>query len=490
MTRVLIPDSWHFHRRNFAALFDALRADGIPWWRSRARRRWWKRHGDYRAFAGRLAPHLRRLEPLDAEALIELRHAGVPVFACARSELMCLLLPRPGWRDGGYANDAATVLRRAIADPEDRRDLLLCMAAACDWIDHWTALLRRRGPFTHALAFSGSYIYTRTLQEVGRAAGLRLFALESFFTGNEFYFEERATPLANRSQLGDPAFRARLALPQDQDLRDRLRAEAQRRLAAMRNKNVKVAVGQPVPPPFPGSSAGTVLIVGQVLNDFSLIETPSAEASSLATYRRLITGILERTDRNVVFKAHPWERRRPGLRRPLTLELLQETAAALPPGQRARLRLVEREPISGLFPHVEHAVGLCSQGLLEACQAGLKPVQLGHAFFGGQGFTHDYADPDAFVADLAAGRVAGALELDEYRLFEDFLVRALVLHLVPNAREGVDKIRARLAAPDAVADPAALAAALPEPSSGAPLRDWIVEIAQNPLPWLRRLARL
>ncbi len=442
--RVLIPDTWHFHRRNFAAFYDHAKAARLDLWVERSRWRWWKRHGDYRAFAGRLAPHLDVLRDMDAASLMTVEHHGVNLFAVARSELLCLLLPR--WTDGAGPNDDAALLARA--GETERKDLLLCRAAARAWIGFWQQVLRDRGPFTHALAFSGSYIYTRALQEVGRRAGLRLFALESFFTGNDFYFEERATPLSNRSLLGDTAWTTRLELPEDSDLRGRVRAEAHRRLAGMRNKNVRADTSVLVPPPFADKGGGTVLVIGQVLNDFSLIETPGLpELSSPLVYRALIGGILHRTNCTVVFKAHPWERRRPNVAAPMTLDLLRHWAEGLPADQRARLKLVEAEPIGGLFPHVDWAVALCSQGLLEAAQAGLKPVQLGRAFFGGQGFTHDYRDVDGFVADLAAGRVASRLSLAEYRAFEDFLARALVLHLVPNTAEGARKIAARLAEP-------------------------------------------
>lgn len=443
--RVLIPDTWHFHRRNFSALYDYFAAADVRIWVEKKRSHWWKQHGDYRGLARQLAPHRTALDGLGLAELAVAEHRGINLFDVARAELLCLLLPR--WSDGAGPNDAAVILARAWASAEDREDLLLCLAAARDWIEFWTRTLSARGPFTHALVFSGSYIYTRALQEVGRNAGLRLFALESFFTGNEFYFEERSTPLANQSRLADPNWIPRQSLPDDPGDRARLRADAHRRLAGMRNKNVRPAPMALVAPPFRDKGGGTVLVVGQVLNDFSLIETPTPELSSPAVYRRVIGQILERTDCTVVFKAHPWERKRPNIKGAMTLDILERWAKGLPEERRSRLRLVEAEPIGGLFAYADYAVALCSQGLLEAAQAGLKPVQIGGAFFGGAGFTHDYADVDGFVSDLAAGRVEGRLRLAEYRAFEDFLVRALVFHLVPNAPEGVAKIAARMGEP-------------------------------------------
>lgn len=488
--RLLVPDTWHFHRRNFLPLFRWIRQSGAALRVDRSRRRWWKRHGDYRGLAQRLDRHVAALSRLSADELLARRHHDIPVFACARSELLCLLLPRPHWIAGGSANDEEAVLRRAFVHAEDRTDLLLCMAAAENWIDHWRGLLAGDPAITHALVFSGSYIYARTLQQVGTRAGLRLFCLETFFTGNEFYFEERGTPLPNRSLLADPSWYARLALPDDVAIRARLRAEAHRRLAAMRSRNVPAPRRMPVLPPA-AIDTQTLLVVGQVLNDFSLIETPLPEASSIATYRELIEGVLDRTGFDVVFKAHPWERRRPRIGRPLTLETLSAWRDGLPERWRSRLRLAEQEPLATLLPRASHVVSLCSQGLLEACEAGLKPCQIGSAFFGNKGFTSDFDGAGAFVDALACGAVRGTLDLAEYRLFEDFLVRALLLHLVPNAAEGATTIGERLTHRSHVPDATGIVRALPadEPTEDPGLLVWIAEIVRNPRPWLHMLKR-
>ena len=88
-------------------------------------------------------------------------------------------------------------------------------------------------------------------------------------------------------------------------------------------------------------------------------------------------------------------------------------------------------PIEELLRYADWAVSLSSPEMLLACAAGLKPVQIGRAFFGGKGFTHDFSGEDGFLSALCDGRIEPQLSLDEYRRFEDFLIRALVLHLVP-----------------------------------------------------------
>ncbi|HVT30956.1 MAG TPA: hypothetical protein VHE81_23320, partial [Lacipirellulaceae bacterium] len=312
------------------------------------------------------------------------------------------------------------------------------------------------------------------------------FTQETFFTGNDFYFEERSTPLPNQSQLRDPIYRQRLVLPEDPDLTDRLRAEAQVRFRMKRNKNVRADAMAVLPPPFGHNSSATVLVLGQVLNDFSVIETPLEEMSTIAIYQRLIGGLLENSGHSVIFKAHPWERRRPNLMAPVTFDRMRAWRERLPGPWRKRLKIMEREPLGSLFPYVDWAVGLNSQGLIEAAQAGLKPIQLGAAFFGEQGFTHDRVLDDGLIADLAAGSLAGRLNLIEYRALEEFLVRTLVLHLISDRPEGVAKIAKRLAEPNHIPDLGEVLFTQREPRRK--LLDWTAAIAANPFAFLR-LAR-
>jgi hypothetical protein len=430
--RVLLPDNWHFHRRNFSALFEALRHHRVTTFIDRSGWRLWKAHGHYEAHRSLLAKWMPDIAPLSRAEISAFEHRGINLLACIRSEMMCRLLPLWGVDQAFGPNTDDNMLERTWSDPHTRQMLHLCMAAACFWIEHWEDRLKRRGPFSHALVFSGSYIYTRALQEVASRTGVRVFTLEGFFTGHAFYLEERTTPIANNSLVATDSFLERLTLPEDPVARARLRGEALRRLAEMRNKNVRADKAALVPPPFKARGTGAVLIVGQVMNDFSLIETPLSEASSVACYRRIIARLLAETDMTIVFKAHPWERKRHNLRVPVTLTSLAAFIAQFEPAQRARIKLIESEPIDAIFGHVDWVVGLCSQGLLEACRAGFKPMQAGRAFFARRGFTHDFETVDRMVDALVARDRPAQLSLEEYQRFEDFLVQTLVLHLVGN----------------------------------------------------------
>ena len=92
---------------------------------------------------------------------------------------------------------------------------------------------------------------------------------------------------------------------------------------------------------------------------------------------------------------------------------------------------------------MSHAVaGLNSQSLIEAGFHGFKSIQFGDAFYGKKGFTHDFTlgQVSEVVNSLRQGNLAGTLTLNEYRLFEDFLVSALQRYLVSCHDSGVSRL--------------------------------------------------
>lgn len=483
--RILIPDNRHFHRRNFPMLLALIKADGIRTWREKSHRGWWSRHGDYQGLRAPLAPHIARIEQAPPGEWLELETGGINLFSCARAEIFCKLLPLPHCIDlDGSASDDA-FLHRVVFHPESRDTVVLCLAAADYWLRFWARTLEAKGPFSHVLAFSGSQIYNRALLALAARQSIESFVLESFFTGNECYFERRSTPIANQSMLRDPDYVQGLVAREVESTLDQFRGEAFRRFSMMANKNARPVRGL-LKAPF-RNRRPTVLIVGQVLNDYSLIETPTSHFSAVAFYTRLIVRLLDETDANVIFKAHPWERKRPNLEDSVTLNALRRMADGLPEDQRARLVFYEFEAIGELFAFADWVTGLCSQGMLEACHAGLKPVQMGKAFFGGHGFTFDVDQPEELIELIGSDDQEGRLSLAEYRRFENFMAVALVVHLVPNTAEGMSKMRERLSRPQAAPTAPDIYEQLLAPRPVTP--GWR-EFISNPVPWALNLFHL
>jgi hypothetical protein len=435
---ILVADTLHFSPRKFPPLYDFAARRGVRIWAEKSRSAWWERADGYHSLADKLAPHCPGLEGLTPPALMSHRYRDIDVFSCARVELL-RLLPQH-WAEAPTADGGGEPIAGDFAGAQQRREVLLCMAAAQDWIDFWHRIFDRNGPFSHAVVHRGGAIHSRTLLEVASRRGVRTFVADRFATGSHFFFEERTAPVAESSLLADPGWYAQLALPSDRSLRERLRAEAYRRLAPIRAAVVARPRREDLAAPFGDSATGIALVVGQPIGELSLLDMPLPGCAAPAICRRMIAGLLDRTDFQVVLQ----------LDGPPLAPLVDAWRGTLPPQQRARLHTGAVAPLDILLPQAKLVVSGSAALTLAACRAGLKPVQLEPTALAGKGFTNDFADPDDFLDDLCAGRVDLGLSLDEYRGFEDFLARLMVLHLVPDGEEGAAKIAARLAEPNHV----------------------------------------
>jgi hypothetical protein len=431
---ILVADTRHFSQRRFPPLYGFAAKNNVPIWAEKSRSAWWERVDGYRRFADRLAPHRRSLQGLSLAQLKAHRYRGIGVLACASDEMLCLLSRR---RQAGPAPESnAAAIAQALAAADGREELLLCMAATQDWVDFWHRLLDRKGPFLCAVVDRGRAIHSRTLLEVASVRGIRTFVTDRFPIGRHLFFEERSPSGAHLSALADPDWCRRLVLPSDLAERERVRAEAHRRLAPIRAAVAARPASEELAAACNPPAGDMALVLGGSPEEPSLLDPPLAEAAPPTLCRRLIAGILDHTDLRAVFHA--------GV--PLATRL-GAWRDALPASEQGRFRLAGTARLEILLSQAKLVVSLSAPLTFAACRAGLKPVQFGRTVLAGRGFTHDFAGPDEFRDKLAAGPLDGVLSLGEYRRFEDFLARLVLLHLVPEGDEGVRKIAARLAEP-------------------------------------------
>ncbi|MEE3683914.1 capsule biosynthesis protein, partial [Actinobacillus pleuropneumoniae] len=107
--------------------------------------------------------------------------------------------------------------------------------------------------------------------------------------------------------------------------------------------------------------------------------------------------------------------------------------------QQECIKIVDHYSIKKLFKQSDFIISLNSQGLLEAAFDGIKPIQLGNAFYGKKGFTYDYdfLDIDQLVNDLVVNKLTPTLSLEEFDLFEEFITILLQKHAVSIHASGV-----------------------------------------------------
>lgn len=428
----LLADDIHLHERNFKPLFIYLRARDAPIRVHTTHSDLKRCQGDYESITA-LDAYVAPLRAMSDDSLFAASHPfrGSPIrlFPLCRSEVLSYTLAtRDHWHESPVPIDERALFDRLAL--RDREILYRNLAAAAFWIDEWNRFLASAPLPTHAFAFSGSSTYTRVLLEICRMTQMRAFVVESTFTGREFYLEERYRGIANRSDIRHRSVRDAISLPTSQAALMAQRAIACERIRITENKNVT----QPQTaerPSFPDPSRPTLLIIGQVVNDFSIVEQTHGYLSSIAFYQELVMRTLEETSYNVVFKAHPWERRKVHVGRPLTRQLMSAFHQRLPHDLRDRFSVREDDNLLMLASGVDRIALLNSQAGIElAFHEGLKPSTFGAPFYGDAGFTDDYERIDDFIADVRSGRTRAVLTLREYEDLHTFLIKCLVHHVL------------------------------------------------------------
>ncbi|MEM7317851.1 MAG: hypothetical protein AAF408_02395 [Pseudomonadota bacterium] len=452
--RIALADSFHIHDRNFPSFFNFLERDehevSVLLERGTDGFELITCTGDYSNIEDKVSPVLARalrswaaeFAAMEADALYDAKIGHLRIWPLCRSELLAFLLTRNNWQTEVWRKDDREIFDKAYA--EDRQTLALNMGVAAFWLNHW--MHGRKALFKqHACCvFSGSMTYTCTLLELLRRSPTRAFVMESTFTGNDYLFEEAYHPVANNLGVQFANLRRQRRQPEIEEpgQYDREVIKARNKVFDARNKNVTQPPAQALPA-FP-ESRPQVLIAGQVCNDFSLIEDGFPYVSSIPVYRALILALLEQTDCNIIFKAHPWEHKKVHLKGAKTFDALARFVAELPAEQRARILLVEDVNLQALIQNSNHFITLCSQAGIEAAlYGGLRPVVLGRAFYSGAGFTSDCPDIDSVVAAVQAGN--GLLGLEGYKAFNRFLVDMLQHGTISVHPSGVSKLALKFA---------------------------------------------
>lgn len=430
-TKIIFSDNLHFHERNFKSLFDYISANKIEHAFMNPHKPMLSAFGNYYQFNDFIVSHKYLLESLNCKQLMGFTYKGIPIFSTCKSELLCYLLPKFNWRGSEVFNIDEEIIEKSFN--ENYEDLLNNMAATIYWIDFWYQELGRYKIHDFCCVFSGSNIYSNTLLQILKTHVTTPLVLESFFTGNEYYVEKKYESLPNNSDLKFKTIFESYELPTDRYEYAKLKNKAINKIVLSNNKNVKQ-------PEINDSDAfelpiNYILIGGQVLNDYSTINT-QYQLNSIKTYINVIQTLLEHTSYDIVFKAHPWEEKKNNIRSPLTYNEIMKFRASLSKKDQSRLYVVNHSNLNKLISNASGFITICSQSALEAAHNGLKPVIIGSAFFDGYGFTSNYPSVIDFDNAQKNKSVSYTMSLEEYVAYEKFIVISLCMHLVSVHKSG------------------------------------------------------
>ncbi|HEV2336096.1 MAG TPA: hypothetical protein VGS13_11400 [Stellaceae bacterium] len=160
---------------------------------------------------------------------------------------------------------------------------------------------------------------------------------------------------------------------------------------------------------------GVIVICDQAAIRSPLIDAGPTDSDQPGAYIELFSGILASKELDILF--HTTGRDRDHR---VTAAAIERWRQQLPAAWQARFRVVETALLDALLGDADLLVSFASPALVAGCRRGLKPVQIGRALIGSEGFTHIFGDGAAFVDWLARGEVRARLSLDEYSEFARF----------------------------------------------------------------------
>ena len=441
--KILLCDNYHINKKNFNSLFVALKGDSFSF------RVALDSGSKDEALA--LDPslfeknqlhqkYISHVKGLTKQQLLMLSHRNVNVFDIARDEALSRVLATDHWHAEEIPKDRADVFHHFWK--VDRQVLHLYCALSMYWLDFWAdfpGILT----YKHCFVFSGSSIYSKSLLNYLKYSGVKCYVLESFMTGEDYFLEERHSPISNASQIQfTTVYSATKRKPEDYfsdaNLRDQIRVF--NKLNDMRNKNVKQPAVQAIPAHLKDKKI--TLILTQVVNDYSIISGDGIILQTVYLYKMLIEKILKDTDSHIIVKCHPWEKKKLA-GGGFTALALSKWAESLSKDKRSRITIFDEFNIRQLIEISKHVVTICSQSAIEAALLGKKPITIGGAFYDVGGITNKCLDVNEAVHQLRCHD--GLLNISEFEEFRLFLVTLIQLHLLNTSNGDARKIAAMLA---------------------------------------------
>ncbi|MFT4060127.1 MAG: hypothetical protein QM652_11340 [Legionella sp.] len=431
---IFSPDSVHINNKNFGSLFSFIH--GKKWHYDQHTRinHLIAKYGNYKECPPEIYNDFIVLNQFDKDMLWSARVQGINLFQLVKLELLSYLAKDDDLSRLGKVLESRDVFEYAYLNERDV--LIKNLAVGAFFIKYWSNFLSKSKKYDFAFIFSGCLTYSRSLIELLKKTSTRVFILESFFTGNEYYIEERFSPLPNNSLLANSNYYNSIKIDMDSYIKDRAKAINKYLLAD--NLNVKQPEAQQN---LPFKKGEYILILGQVVNDFSLLNYRNSSISSLAIYVEFIEKILDSTDIKIIFKAHPWENKKANLNSPVTSSYIKGHFSAFLEG---RLAVIEDFNLQELLNGAYCVVTINSQAGIEAAYHGIKPIVLGNAFYGNKGFTHDIncENIDECVRLIKnSSAIDFTLTLSEYEFLEKFLVKSLMYSLVSKHKSGLLQLR-------------------------------------------------
>ncbi|QGQ48167.1 glycosyltransferase [Metabacillus sediminilitoris] len=314
-------------------------------------------------------------------------------------------------------------LRSSKIEDETFQNLVFYnFAIGAFWIDYWAATLKRV-KINNVCVFGGTTIYSRAATLVAQWNNINVLSFEGSFIKDFHYADSASGMITNNHRFADHSKWVRL---QGLDFLDKQAEWLEETMANRLNLNVvqpnKLTKEELYQRYNIDPNKKLILLIGQVLNDFSITRDLKNYESSIDFYVNVIKSIADKKDCHLFIKLHPWENHKQNSTTELSKRVLEKKLAD---HSITNFTVDYDVNIDSLIDFSEIGITSCSQAGLEMLYMGKRVVQVGNAFYGNKGWTVDVTEPEFLPLSIDIALSKPRLEHIELREVRKFIYHLL-----------------------------------------------------------------
>ncbi|MDH6674551.1 glycosyltransferase involved in cell wall biosynthesis [Paenibacillus sp. LBL] len=357
-------------------------------------------------------------------------YKGYIIWDIVKAELKRYLIPRVYSIDQRFSfsnekEDSGRINKLLSQNATDQSlsELLInnyCVAAF--WIDYWAAEFNKRKP-ANVCVFGGTTIYSRSATLVAQWRNLNVISFEGTFLKKFHYADNASGIITNNHSYSNRSEWVKLkslVLTNEQELW--LQQEMEKKT------NINVVQPSVISKEDIYSSYNInperkiVLLVGQVIDDYSLTYDLNIYESSIEFYKRVVDFFQLNKKYHLFIKLHPWEKRNneDGITKIVLINYIKEN-------KYNNVTIEYDVNIDSLIEVSEFGITACSQAGIEMLYSGKRVVQAGNAFYGYKGWTIDVTHKK-----LLEHSIRLAMEEPKLTHIEAIEVKKFLYHLLHN----------------------------------------------------------
>ena len=317
--------------------------------------------------------------------------------------------------------------RRELEDETLKNLFFYNFTVGAFWIDYWASMFKKQ-KINNVCVFGGTTIYSRAATLVAQWNNINVISFEGSFIKNFHYADNSSGMITNNHRFADHSLWVRLKgldFLKEQD--NWLTQVMEKRL----NLNVvqpnKITREQLYKKYNIDPKKKLVLLIGQVVNDFSVTRDLTNYESTIDFYLEVIKYFAEKKDYHLFIKLHPWENHKQNSTTELSKKVL-EKKVQLEQINSNNYTIDYDINIESLIDFSDIGITSCSQAGLEMLYAGKRVVQVGNAFYGQKGWTIDVTRPEFLEKAIDIALIHNRLTKDEHKEVKKYIYHLLKNH--------------------------------------------------------------